>query len=64
MSPGQSVIGKIDHDHREHAINLESEVRNVLSFFALETSDASGTGKSILYHVVYQLLRSMLCILT
>lgn len=54
------VIGKIGHEHHEHAINLESEVRNVLSFFAPESGDVSRAGKSIPYHVAYQLLRSML----
>ena len=31
------VIGKIGHDHREQTMNLESEVQNVVSFFALES---------------------------
>lgn len=54
------VIGKIGRDHHEHAINLESEVRNVLSFFAPESGDVPRTGKSIPYHVANQLLLSML----
>ena len=58
------AIGKIGHDHREHATNLESEVRKALSFFALESGDATRTGKPIPYHVASQLLQSMLLYLT
>jgi hypothetical protein len=46
------AISKIGHDHGEHAINLESKVRKVLSFFALESSDVSRTRKPIPYYVV------------
>jgi hypothetical protein len=46
------AISKISHDYREHAINLESEVRKVLLFFALESGDVSRTRKSIPYHIV------------
>jgi hypothetical protein len=46
------AISKISHDHGKHAINLESEIWKVLSFFALESSNASRTRKPIPYYVV------------
>jgi hypothetical protein len=54
------VIGKIGHNHREHAINLESEVRNVLSFSHQNLVMHLGLERAFPYHVAYQLLQSML----